>query len=173
MPAYNFQKQFVPMILDRTKPHTIRRRRVRRPTVTGDTLYLNVGMRTKQCERIAISKCIKVEPLIIYPWDMEILKADDELVYSGMIGEDVLKLARADGFDSCSAFFDFFKRYKDSCLDDMELIHWDTGKFFMPVMGIGQHRTLHIVDDPFVDRKLSDEEKNGLFEWFHNFEVKQ
>jgi len=109
---------------------------VLRPTIAGDTLYLNTGMRTKQCERIAISKCLKVEPLIIYPWRFEIMKADDQLVYSWLTETEILDLARSDGFSHPSNFFDFFKRYKTECLDDMELIHWDTDKFFVPVMAL-------------------------------------
>lgn len=123
MPAYNFQKQFVPMILDGSKPHTIRRRR-KRPTVPGDRLLLYTGMRTKSCKLFAVTECVKVEPVIIYPTIKKIMN-ESEI----MSGDDMFKLAKADGFDTLNAFFGFFERtYKLYELDDFEIISWDPKK---------------------------------------------
>jgi hypothetical protein len=120
MPAYNFQRQFVPMILNGSKPHTIRRRR-KRPTVKGDRLLLYTGMRTKGCELITVTECAKVEPVIIYPTLKKIMK-DGEI----MPADAVLKLAKADGFDTSNSFFRFFEyTYGDYELDDFEIIWWD------------------------------------------------
>jgi hypothetical protein len=122
------------MILDRSKRHTVRPRR-KRATVPGDMLYLNTGMRTKKFERIAISTCIKIEPVVIYPYDQKIVLMDTsgKMSMAGVATAD--HLARLDGFMNMDDFFYFFKRYKKNELDDFEIIHWDTGKFFMPVMG--------------------------------------
>ena len=121
MPAYNFQKQFVPMIIDGQKPHTIRKRRVRRPTVAGDRLFLYTGMRTKNSELIANALCTLVEPVIIYPFIGHIRK-------NGVLMEEneIEALAKADGFQDAELFFDFFRKtYDKTELNDFEIIHWD------------------------------------------------
>lgn len=122
MPAYNFQKQFVPMILDGSKPHTIRKKRARRPTVAGDRLFLYTGMRTKNSELIANALCTLVEPVIIYPFIGHIRNGDGVL----MDVPEIEALAKADGFQDVESFFEFFcKTYDKSELDDFEIIHWD------------------------------------------------
>lgn len=129
MPAYNFQKQFVPMILDRSKVHTIRKRR-KRPTKAGDMLMLYTGMRTKQCELIAISDCIKVSPISI------IRGVGVRLEGNLLSDEEVHALARADGFSDGWQFFDFFDRYPFEVISsELELIYWDVGDVFLPKMG--------------------------------------
>lgn len=144
MPAYNFQRQFVPMILDLSKPHTIRRRRAKRPTVPGDKLSLYTGMRTKQCILIATAPCVAVEPCLIKPALEELWIWEDETPdsrfyddsapdnpvgsFSLMKREDVHALAIKDGFLNASQFFYFFRRYKEDVLNDFEIIHWDTSK---------------------------------------------
>lgn len=125
MPAYNFKPQFVPMIVRGEKTHTIRRRRKNHLTAPGDALFLYIGMRTKDAFMFAHSVCVLVEPVVIYPWRGELLKADHRGVYGWLSAEELLKLARADGFETVEAFFDFFKLYKLQCLDDFEIIHWD------------------------------------------------
>ena len=144
MPAYNFQPQFVPMILDLSKPHTIRRRRARRPTVPGDMLSLYTGMRTKQCTLIATSPCVAVEPCLIKPaleefWIWEDETPDSRFYddsdpenpvgsFSLMARVNVQALAVKDGFINASQFFFFFRRYKEEVLRDFEIIYWDTLK---------------------------------------------
>jgi hypothetical protein len=53
MPAYNFQKQFVPYVKDYSKPHTVRayRKDGRLPKI-GELVHLYTGMRTNQCEKL-------------------------------------------------------------------------------------------------------------------------
>jgi len=120
MPAYNFQKQFVSMILEGKKPHTIRKRR-KHPTKVGDVLKLFTGMRTKNCKQFAEAVCVKVEPLILHPWIGHIRK--DGLL---MEENEIVELSKADGFDSPEKFFAFFRdTYKLFDLEDFELIHWD------------------------------------------------
>jgi hypothetical protein len=135
MPAYNFQRQFVPMILDLSKPHTIRRKRERRPTVPGDVLSLYTGMRTKQCKLIATSPCTHVEPLLILPLEKRVLRTVSPTVDEWLSKDGIMRLAVRDGFgnrdannyDAVDKFFNFFlQTYKDAYLDNFELIWWDT-----------------------------------------------
>ncbi len=130
MPAYNFQRQFVPMILDGSKPHTIRRRR-KRPTRVGDMLMLYTGMRTKQCKLIAISECVKITPIDIW------IQASTILINGVAIGDDeMFALIERDGFkrENYKEFFQFFKRYERDVLDDFEIIWWSVD-LLMPVNG--------------------------------------
>lgn len=140
MPAYNFQKQFVPMILDGSKPHTIRRKR-KHPTKVGDVLKLFTGMRTKNCTLIATAPCIAVEPCLIKPSLQEFWIWEDETPDSRfyddsdlnnpvgsfrlMPRDEVQALSIKDGFVMPQNFFDFFKLYKRDVLDDFEIIYWD------------------------------------------------
>jgi hypothetical protein len=64
MPAYSFQERFVPLVLDGSKPHTIRSRR-KNAAKKGDTLYLYFGMRTKWCKKLREEKCIDACTIII------------------------------------------------------------------------------------------------------------
>lgn len=119
MPAYNFKKQFVPMIISGEKPHTIRARR-KRPTKVGDPLMLYTGLRTKNAFMFAFSVCEKIEPVIIYPTIREIMVNGNLLSAS-----KTLSLAKADGFETVSDFFEFFKKtYKEYELDNFEIIYW-------------------------------------------------
>lgn len=62
MPAYSFQKQFVPLVANGSKLHTVRAPRKRqRPPQVGETIYLYYGMRTKQCEKIGESCITRVQ----------------------------------------------------------------------------------------------------------------
>lgn len=140
MPAYNFQRQFVPLILSGEKPHTIRRKR-KRATVEGDQLSLYTGMRTKSCVLIASVPCTKIEPIRFYldrsemciwspeqPGDLYYSEVEEIGSFRLMTADEVNALAHADGFEDVYDFFDFFKRYKSDYLDDFEIIHWDPKK---------------------------------------------
>jgi hypothetical protein len=137
MPAYNFQKQFVPMILDGSKHHTIRRRR-KRATIVGDMLMLYTGMRTKQCLLIAVTECVKIEPVMILPFRMEMSYVRGYNVQPLNV-EEINQLAKADGFEDTHDFFYFFRRYKLEVLDDFEIIHWNVKD--MIVQGSGEHKS--------------------------------
>lgn len=138
MPAYSFQKQFVQMILDKSKTHTIRRRRAR-PTKPGDMLMLYTGMRTKSCKLIAVTECVRIEPIRFYldkaevwiwsaeePGDLYYEEGAEIGSFRLMNAEEVNALAHADGFEDVYDFFDFFKQYKNDYLDDFEIIYWNT-----------------------------------------------
>lgn len=119
MPAYNFQTQFVPMILNKAKPHTIRKPR-KNPTEAGDWIYMYTGLRTKQSKKFAESIVIAVTPIIIYSYSGFIRK--DKVLFED---EEVITLVQKDGFPSPREFFDFFIRtYRKNELH-LELIEWD------------------------------------------------
>jgi hypothetical protein len=133
MPAYNFQSQFVPMVLDRSKHHTVRPRR-KRPTKPGDKLMLYTGMRTKQCELIAITQCTSVVPIALYI--ERVIGLGIVLDGRGLSDKEIRMFAERDGFQNVFDFFEFFERYPEHVREhELEAIHWDTGKLFMPVMG--------------------------------------
>lgn len=119
MPAYNFRKEFSPMIKSGRKPHTIRKCR-KRPTKRGDKLFLYTGMRTKYCEKIAEAVCTNVLPVTIYPTEKRI-----ELARAELGAEDVKDLAYRDGFDDVDSFFAFFRLYGKNKLTGFEMIYWD------------------------------------------------
>jgi hypothetical protein len=59
MPAYSFQERFIPLILDGSKDHTVRKERAGRSCHArpGETIYLYYGMRTKWCRKIGEATC--------------------------------------------------------------------------------------------------------------------
>ena len=119
MPAYNFRERFVPMILDGSKHHTIRRRR-KRPTKPGDVLRLYTGMRTKECKLIASMQCTSVVPVKIYPDTGSVVLDGKPL--SEM---EVVMFASRDGFPDVYDFFEFFQRYTADVLErELEVIYW-------------------------------------------------
>lgn len=65
MPAYSFKERFVPMVLDGTKPHTIRKRRAKGFAKTGDKLYLYYALRTKYCKKLREEICTNVRTIRI------------------------------------------------------------------------------------------------------------
>ncbi|NUQ86290.1 MAG: hypothetical protein HUU11_16415 [Anaerolineales bacterium] len=158
MPAYNFQRQFVKPILEGNKPHTIRRRR-KRPTKVGDVLYMYTGLRTKKARLFAEAVCIDVVPVTIYPFRGEVWMTVNDLPI-WMDGLEMRRLARRDGFESVSDFFEFFERYKKECLDDFEIIWWKPSELTPHVVWMspktvgkivtGAKAEMVIYDDPFA-----------------------
>ena len=64
MGLYNFQKRFVPLVLDGRKTHTIRAIR-KNPDKPGNTLHLFTGLRTKKAKLLMRVPCVKVETIRI------------------------------------------------------------------------------------------------------------
>jgi len=64
MPAYSFQKQFVPFIESGAKTHTIRGKRKVRPQ-PGQTFYGYYAMRTKQCRKLIQGTITRVQSIVI------------------------------------------------------------------------------------------------------------
>lgn len=120
MPAYNFKAQFAQDVEFGRKRQTIRPRR-KRPTVPGDTLYLNTGMRTKACRRLRTETCKIVTPIEIRA--QSILFIDRSIPYWSV---EAYEFAQRDGFRNAPEFFAFFeKQYGLPTSDkDLELITW-------------------------------------------------
>lgn len=72
MGLYNFKPQFVPMILDGTKTHTIRAPRKGSQDVPGNTMHLYTGLRTKKAKPLGRFECVKVEEIRISPMGMSV-----------------------------------------------------------------------------------------------------
>lgn len=120
MPAYNFQSQFVPMIEDGKKKHTIRRRRKKNPTKPGQTLWLYTGMRTKKCKIIKDTACTAIAPIVIYA-DIGQVRLDGRLLPL----DEMMRFAVQDGFADYMEFFKFFRRYPPEVLErELEVIYW-------------------------------------------------
>lgn len=105
MVAYNFKSQFAPLIETGHKTQTIRSIGKRRPPVPGEELQLYTGQRTKYCRKLLSPDplCLSVTLILIH-YELGI-KLDDRW----LTRDECEALAVADGFDSYSAFFRFFK----------------------------------------------------------------
>jgi hypothetical protein len=100
MPAINFQRRFAWAVQSLSKRQTIRGYR-KRPFVVGDKLMLYTGMRTKLSHFLIESTAIAVQDI----------KIEEDSVYLDdceLDEENLLKLAKDDGFESIDDFFDFF-----------------------------------------------------------------
>ncbi len=64
MPLLNFKRQFAPEIKSGEKRSTIRPLR-KRPIREGDILYLYVGLRSRNAERLGVEVCTEAERLTI------------------------------------------------------------------------------------------------------------
>jgi hypothetical protein len=105
--AYNFQKQFVPLIESGSKRSTIRKRRKNGYIPkAGELLTLYQGMRTKNCKLIRKVIVGKVTPIII---NASIGCVDVILNGGRLTDSDIRRLATADGFRSISEFSYFFE----------------------------------------------------------------
>lgn len=134
MPAYSFQKQFVPFVESGAKTHTIRGKRKHRPK-SGQPFYGYYAMRTKQCRKLIESTITKVDDILIldsgrkfqdvkplqdgmrlfgpYP---QIVIADVELD-----DDEMESLALRDGFPSLFEMSRFWDLSEPSLRD---IIHW-------------------------------------------------
>lgn len=131
MPAYSFQKQFVPFVESGEKTHTIRGKRKNRPK-PGQTFYAYYGMRTKQCRKLLESSITRVQDILI---DVDHLYCDYidaehiMLVYPRIVidgeslaDDEMEALARRDGFSDLRAMMMFWPRQVLPFSGD--IIHW-------------------------------------------------
>ena len=123
MPAYNFQPRFAAKVESGEKCQTIRRRR-KRPTRPGETLYLYTDQRTKNARKLRPDnpKCTAVLPL--------------EIHFGGVVVDgynlscsEIADFARADGFANVADFYNFWRDVHglttDAPLKGFELIQWE------------------------------------------------
>lgn len=121
MAAYNFQKQFVPLIESGQKRSTIRKRRKNGYLPRqGDVLRLYQGMRTKSCKLI---REVAVEAVV--PITVNAANGCADVILNGdrMTNEQVHALATSDGFKGIREFADFFN-YKYGPALQAYLIRW-------------------------------------------------
>lgn len=131
MPAYSFQKQFVPAIERGDKTHTIRGKRKNRPR-PGQPFYGYYAQRTKQCRKIVDSTITCVQDILIeeferrveyrdgnhYFFDYPKITIDDD----ALADDEMEALARRDGFADLFAMMQFWPVGRRPF--DGDLIHW-------------------------------------------------
>lgn len=108
MGLYNFQKRFVPFILDGRKTHTIRAMRAN-PDKPGNTLHLYSGLRQKGARLLMRVPCVKVEEITIDACGHE-CNCDGSIVIDGveLNASECEALARRDGFENFDSMLDFW-----------------------------------------------------------------
>ena len=120
MGAYNFQQRFVPFIRDGSKRHTIRAKRKHREK-PGNTVHLFTKQRTKHCQLLGRSICVKVEDIVISP-AQQIFVDGEELTLS-----EKTALAFCDGFRArgiAHAFEEMMKFWDGRLPFEGDIIHW-------------------------------------------------
>jgi len=118
MVAYNFKKQFAPLVESWEKRQTIRANGKRRHARPGDALQLYTGQRTKHCRKLIADNPICYE---VVPIRMQKVSVHEDTSYILRIGciridvdgqiiapMQVHQLAKADGFESTEKFLAFF-----------------------------------------------------------------
>ena len=109
MVAFNFKKDFAPLIREGKKISTIRRNKRCAP---GDTVQLYTGQRTKKCKLILESLCVGVAEITIYPDRFPkcgpILSGPFPFFY--FLPERVFEL---EGFTSTAKMVEFFEDHYD------------------------------------------------------------
>ena len=134
MPAYSFQKQFVPKVESGEKTHTIRGKRKARPR-PGQRFYGYYGMRTKQCRKLIESVITKVGDIWIvdsgrkFAGFSEVVNGQHlfgiypqiEIDGCKLADDEMETLAIRDGFAGLwdmSGFWDLNQRFNG------DIIHW-------------------------------------------------
>ena len=102
MPALNFMKVMAPKVESGEKNHTIRAKR-KHPILSGDTLYLYTGMRTKSC------RLLRPKTTCLYMREIKITESFVKIDGQSLYRESIKSLAIADGFESVEAFREYFK----------------------------------------------------------------
>lgn len=124
MVAYNFKKQFVPLVESGVKRQTIRALGKRRHAQQGDALTLYTGQRTKHCRRLLDTLCSSVTTI-----SMNITPEHDLTVFMGGIDlnlADMIALAEADGFgrDGGDPLDEFIRFFEDRMPFEGVVIQW-------------------------------------------------
>lgn len=124
MPAYSFQKQFVPFVESGDKTHTIRGKRKNRPQ-PGQTFYGYYAMRTKQCRKLIHSTITRVQDITIelvqagpHERNFHRITVDGEV----LAPDEMEVLARRDGFPHLLAMMQFWPSERLPFNGD--IIHW-------------------------------------------------
>lgn len=131
MPAFSFQKQFVPFVESGEKTHTIRAKRKNRPR-PGQPFYAYFGLRTKQCRKILESVITKVEDIQIleasrycdYISGEHVILIHPQIMIEGesLAQDEMQALAKRDGFADLKDMMMFWPL--NSLPFSGDLIHW-------------------------------------------------
>jgi len=117
MGLYNFKERFVEKIRAGTKRQTIRAVR-RHADRAGSTLYLYVGLRTKEARAIGRWVCTSVSSI-------RITGEGEVFVDENRLGEDEREaLAREDGFESFAEMLAFWREPINRLPFAGHLIRW-------------------------------------------------
>ena len=125
MVAYNFQKQFVPNLLDGSKTQTIRAVGKRRHVREGETIQIYTGQRTQHCQKLFETKCTGVHAIDMY--------IDSEGVFNIEVDSmplelnEIEQLAVDDGFDEMDGLIRFFQSTHGFPFQGV-LIQWEPPK---------------------------------------------
>lgn len=114
MSAYNFQKQFAPLVETGEKRQTIRAMGKRKHAACGERVQLYTGMRTKSCRKLVSPDpvCTSVQRVNIIKVSICSKIADAYLMYldgKQVFIHEIAEIAHADGFEDIVAFFNFFQ----------------------------------------------------------------
>ncbi len=126
MPALNFKAQFADQVKNLEKRQTIRARGKRRPPRVGEPLMLYTGMRQCGCRKLRDAVCTSVEPIGISIWSKTVQMPRTflgEQIWAELSDDEIDKLAKADGFESASAFFAWFAEHHGDTFSGY-LIKW-------------------------------------------------
>lgn len=105
MPAYNFQKQFAPLVESGQKCQTIRK--TNKGAKVGDTAYLYYGQRTKQCRKLGEGTITEIRSITILCTGLQ--QAIGAWVGNIWYEDRALNcLAQDDGFESGEAMVAWF-----------------------------------------------------------------
>ena len=118
---YNFQKRFVPLILDGRKTHTIRAQR-KNPDKAGNILHLYTGLRTKKAQLLMRVRCARIEEITIDACGHE-CNCDGSIEIEGIeLSESEREaLARRDGFENFDEMLEF---WSGRLPFEGHIIHW-------------------------------------------------
>jgi hypothetical protein len=117
MGLYNFQKRFVPLILDGRKTHTIRALRGY-PDKPGNTMHLYTGLRQKGAKVLMRVQCVRVETILI--------TASGGVRIEGVYlsPDEREALARRDGFETYAEMLTFWREPKNRLPFRGQIFHW-------------------------------------------------
>lgn len=110
MPAYNFQKQFAPLVESGQKLCTIRQ--TDKGAKVGDTAYLYYAQRTKQCRKLGEGTITSVVPITLWIDQLINPRVKGTLPSGHIIDISADDVAKQDGFQTVEEMFSFFaKKY--------------------------------------------------------------
>ena len=113
----NFQKRFAPKIKAKTKRHTIRAKRARRPRV-GEICHCYTGLRQKGAKLLGRWPCVKVQHIEIHTNPGIWVVIDHEKLSR----DECEALAISDGFQNFAQMIEFWRGRLPFSGD---MIHWD------------------------------------------------